>query len=134
VIPVECFHGEPLLRRRCSRKPGVRRSQADLCRLLEAVVAASFAVPPDSLRARSRRSADVAFARQAAMYLAHVACGMSYSAIGRSFRRDRTTAAHACRLVEERRDAPRIDRKLHALEAVCDDLARKFGNDAGLRR
>lgn len=123
MIPIEPVYGEPLPRRPLPRKPATRRSQARLCRLLEAAVAASFAVPPESLRARSRCSADVAFARQAAMYLAHVACGLSYSAVGRSFRRDRTTAAHACRLVEERRDDPVLDRQLHALESICADLA-----------
>jgi chromosomal replication initiation ATPase DnaA len=123
VIQVDSFFGEPLPWRPACRGPAARRSQAQLCRLLEAAVAASFAVPPESLRERSRCTADVAFARQAAMYLAHVACGLTYTAIGRSFRRDRTTAAHACRLVEERRDDPVLDRQLNALEIICADLA-----------
>jgi hypothetical protein len=50
--------------------------------------------------------------------------GLSYSAVGRLFERDRTTAAHACRLVEERRDDPAIDRLLYLLEGICTDLAR----------
>jgi chromosomal replication initiation ATPase DnaA len=76
------------------------------------------------LRAPSRRSADAVFARQSAMYLAHVVLGLRYSAIGRLFRRDRTTSAYACALVEERRDDPAIDRVLHTLEGLCGDLAR----------
>ena len=32
--------------------------------------------------------------------------------------RDRTTAAHACRVIEDRRDDPRFDAKLIALEAM----------------
>lgn len=124
---------EPLRRRRLIRRRRVLSPERLLCRLLEAAVAETFAVPPDSLRARSRLSADVAFARQAAMYLAHVACGLSYSAIGRAFRRDRTTAAHACRLVEERRDDPAIDRQLHALEAVGAELARTLRTGAEVR-
>ena len=69
---------------------------------LETVVAATFAVPVIDLRAGSRGSAAVAFARQSAMYLAHIAFGLSYAEVGRMFGRDRTTAAYACRLVEER--------------------------------
>jgi chromosomal replication initiation ATPase DnaA len=58
------------------------------------------------------------------MYLAHVVLSLRYSEIGRLFRRDRTTAAYACALVEERRDDPTIDRVLHTLESLCGDLAR----------
>ena len=75
---------------------------------LAALVAGSFAISPSDILSASRRSATAAFARQVAMYLAHVSFGASYSEIGRAFSRDRTTAAHACRVVEERRDDPRI--------------------------
>jgi chromosomal replication initiation ATPase DnaA len=91
--------------------------------MIEAAVAAAFMVPLGRVRARSR-GAEVAFARQVAMYLAHVGFGMSLKATARLFHRDRRTAAHACRRVEERRDDPAIDRQLHMLEATCADLAR----------
>jgi hypothetical protein len=110
--------------RRRRRKPPVGSNNARICRLVGAAVAATFAVPVDDLRAPSRGRADVAFARQASMYLAHVMLGLTYSAVGRLFERDRTTAAHACRLVEERRDDPAIDRLLYLLEGICTDLAR----------
>jgi hypothetical protein len=42
----------------------------------------------------------------------------------RLFCRDRTTAAYACALVEERRDDPAVDRVLDTLEGLCGDLAR----------
>ena len=99
-----------------------------LCRQLESLTAAAFAVPVGEMRAPSRRARTIAFARQSAMYLAHVTLGLSYSATGRLFDRDRTTAAHACRLVEDRRDDPAVDRTLVALEDICGVLAR----DAGL--
>jgi chromosomal replication initiation ATPase DnaA len=57
------------------------------------------------------------------MYLAHVVLSLRYSEIGRLFRRDRTTAAYASALVEERRDDPTIDRVLVTLEGLCGDLA-----------
>ena len=110
--------------RRFRRKLPRRDDTARICRLMEMAVAASFAVPVDELRAPSRCRADVAFARQTAMYLAHVALGLSYSATAVLFHRDRTTVAHACQLVEERRDDPAVDRVLHMLEGICCALAR----------
>jgi chromosomal replication initiation ATPase DnaA len=97
---------------------------ARLYGLMEKTVAAAFAVPLNELRAPSRRTADVAFARQSAMYLAHVALGLSLSMVGRIVDRHRTTAAHACLLVEMRRDDPTIDQLLDTLEDACGDLAR----------
>ena len=85
-------------------------------RLVEAVVSCACGVPVAELRASTRRGAPVAFARQVAMYLSHVALGLSLTATGRCFGRDRTTAAHACRLVEAHRDDPRFDLSLTHLE------------------
>jgi hypothetical protein len=95
-----------------------------LCELIARVTAAAFAVPIGELAAPSRRSAYVAFTRQCAMYLAHVCCGLSITAVGRGFGRDRATAAHACRLIEDRRDDPVVDAIVCSLECVCSNLRR----------
>lgn len=87
-----------------------------LQRQIEKSVSSAFRVPETELRARTRRRAQTAFARQVAMYLAHVGCGLSYSEVGRLFGRDRTTAAHACKLIEDRRDDPDLDLSLDHLE------------------
>jgi chromosomal replication initiation ATPase DnaA len=87
--------------------------------VIEAIVSSAFNTPVAQLRAATRQGAASAFARQCAMYLAHVVLGLNFSAVGRTFRRDRTTAAHACRLIEERREDPRIDAVIEALEAAC---------------
>jgi Bacterial dnaA protein helix-turn-helix len=108
--------------RRQRRRP--HDPTARLCALMESAIAVAFGVPVRELRAPTRRSAEAAFARQAAMYLAHVVLRQSYSAVGRLFHRDRTTAAYACALVEERRDDPVIDSLLQTLEDVCTDFAR----------
>jgi chromosomal replication initiation ATPase DnaA len=50
------------------------------------------------------------------MYLAHVVGGLSMSEISRLFGRDRTTVAHACARVEDRRDDAVFDRSLDFLE------------------
>ena len=97
-----------------------------LCDLVALATAAAFALPVGELIAASRRSADIAFARQSAMYLAHVTFGLSYSEVGRGFGRDRTTAAHACRLIEERRDDPAVDAVLGSLEDACGALRRRL--------
>ena len=52
------------------------------------------------------------------MYLAHVGCGLTLTEVGRLFARDRTTVAHACGLVEDRREEPPFDRALELLEGV----------------
>lgn len=109
--------------RRWRRKPPRDDDTARICWLMETAVAAAFAVAVEELRAPSRRCAPAAFARQSAMYLAHVVLGLSLGAVGRLFRRDRTTAAHACTMVEQRRDDPAVDRLLAMLESLCDDIA-----------
>ena len=116
-------------RRRRRWRPSARHRDARTCWLLEQAVAAAFAVPVDAVRASSRSTAEVAFARQCAMYLAHVALGASCHAVGRLFHRDRTTVAHACQLVELRRDDPAIDRMLDMLQGVCGDLAHHLARD-----
>ena len=87
--------------------------------VMELAVAAAFAVPASELRARTRGPASVALARQTAMYLAHVAFGLSLTKVGQVFGRDRTTAAHACRRMEDRREDPRLDTLLATLEQGC---------------
>lgn len=89
--------------------------------MIEVTVAAALDLPAEELAAKTRRTAPVAFARQISMYCAHVTFGWSLTEAGAVFSRDRTTAAHACRVVEDRRDEPEIDRLVgdveHALHA-----------------
>ncbi len=87
---------------------------------IEAVVAAAFRMPRDALRGANRGRAEIAFARQVAMYLAHTHFGMPLARVGTAFGRDRTTAAHACHTVEERRDDPMVEDMLARLEAALD--------------
>ena len=95
-----------------------------LCDLIAITVAAAFGVPLAELRATTRRPQPVAFARQSAMYLAHVVLGLTLTDVGRAFGRDRTTAAHACEQVENRRDDPALDAALQVLEHACGLLER----------
>lgn len=92
------------------------REQAAKVALMQETVARAWNVPIGEMRSPTRRQAPVAQARQVAMYLTHVIYGFSLSAVGRHFGRDRTTAAHACRLVEDRRDDANFDMLLDRLE------------------
>jgi chromosomal replication initiation ATPase DnaA len=119
---------------RCLAK-GVRSpvslGKSQLRRVIDPAVAAVFEVDVYDLRASTRRSTRTAFARQVAMYLAHVVCGLSLTEVGTLFARDRTTAAHACRVVEDRRDDPELDGRLEHLEravaALIDALFARRG-------
>jgi DnaA-like protein len=103
--------------------PGVPRSEGSAGRVA-AAVAAAFGVLPAQMRAHTRGPAPVALARQSAMYLSHVALGLSLSAVGRSFGRDRATARHACRLIAHRRTRPGIGLRLAALEHALGRMRR----------
>lgn len=74
--------------------------------------------PPNAipLRHPARGGVEIAFARQLAMYLAHVACGMNFTEAGALYDRHAKTAAHGCRVVEDRRDDPAFDRIVALLE------------------
>lgn len=77
---------------------------------LSAAAAAAVArLPAAALATPSRSRAPVARARQLAVYLHHVALGASLSACARTFARDRATVRHACAVIEDLRDDPRID-------------------------
>ena len=93
--------------------------------VISAAVAATFSVPLGEVLANSRRTAPVVLARWSAMYLAHVELGMNFTDVGRAFGRNRTTAARACELIEERREEPNLDAALTKLaHAVRRDLGK----------
>ncbi|QRG07620.1 chromosomal replication initiator DnaA [Xanthobacter dioxanivorans] len=85
-------------------------------RVITALVAAATGVSVEVLLARHRCTAPVAAARQLAMYLAHVALGLTQTEVALAFGRDRTTVAHACRRIEDLRDQAAFDRKVARME------------------
>ena len=109
-------------RARAARAAFGRRSRpasAESCRLAVRLESGRFEVPAAAIVAPGRGPAGAARARQAAIYLAHVALGVPLTAIAAEFKRDRTTAAHACRQVEDRRDDPAFDVALADLELAA---------------
>jgi hypothetical protein len=115
--------------------PKVRPAPADVlraCDIAEAVVATAlgrypagrFRTCPQVVPGPARAAA---FARQIAMYLAHVGFGLSMAEVGRAFGRDRTTVVHACHLIEDRRDEVHFDQMLDHLEQAATALRTASG-------
>ncbi|MEE9380969.1 MAG: helix-turn-helix domain-containing protein [Hyphomonadaceae bacterium] len=78
---------------------------------------------PGEILTDTRGNKDIASARQVAMYLAYVGFGMSLSRVAYAFGRDRSTVAHACHVIEDRRDDLGFDSWLDGLEEVLKQLA-----------
>jgi hypothetical protein len=98
------------------------REASRLRHVIEGTIGDVFGVLQSELAAQSRGKAPVALARQAAMYLAHVSCGLTLTDVGQIFARDRTTVAHACAVIEDRRDDPVFDRALELMEWAIPSL------------
>ena len=86
--------------------------------LVQIAVAEVTGVHLAALCAGVRGDARSAFARQMAMYLCRLVFDMSLGDIAAAFGRDRSTAAHAIRRIEEAREQPEIDRCTAWLEAA----------------
>lgn len=100
---------------------GALQSEHDAERLraiIESAVGRVFGITQDDFALATRGRARIALARQIAMYICHVVCCQSLTDVGRIFGRDRTTVAHACGVIEDRRDEPRFDRTLELLEHI----------------
>ncbi|MFZ5689748.1 MAG: helix-turn-helix domain-containing protein [Pseudomonadota bacterium] len=114
-IPVECRRGSR--DRTGPRCRSQRRTRTIPENRLFQAIEETFEIGADDLCAATRGRSNVAFARQTGMYLARVTLGMTLAQAGLLFARDRTTAAHACRLVEDLRDDVQFDTLLDAMEA-----------------
>ena len=95
----------------------VRDRDLAVAALITQVVAFSTGVDAEEIAAGGRTRSDAARARQIAMYLAHTALSWPLWRVGQAFGRDRTTAGHACGIVEELRDDRLFDTRMEALEA-----------------
>lgn len=97
-------------------------------RLIELAVTRVFGIHAEAIAGGSRGKAQVALARQVAMYLAHVSCCYNLTQVGEIFARDRTTVGHACMVVEDRRDDVQFDRVIALLELSVAALIEPRGN------
>ena len=89
------------------------------CQWVAFCVARDYGLDLVTLLAPTRGAPRAAFARQVAMYLAHIGFELNFVTISRVFHRDRTTVSHAYHLVEDGRDDIWLDCRLEALELFC---------------
>lgn len=89
-----------------------------LRQFVEHMIGRVFFVTQCELQRGSRGRAEAAFARQVAMYLSHVTFGLSMHDVGLMFERDRTTVAHACAVIEDRRDEAEFDLTMDLLASA----------------
>ena len=82
------------------------------------VASYSLDVPINEILDPRRGSAGAAFARHVAAYLCHVGFELSLGRIAAAFGRDRSTIAHACHVIEDRREDPQFDLWIGGLEAM----------------
>jgi chromosomal replication initiation ATPase DnaA len=94
---------------------------------VETAVAQVFGVAQVDLNVPTRGRKNTAQARQVAMYVTHISCGINLTDVGSMYGRDRTTVAHACALIEDRRDDPVFDRVLDLLEWIVRELMTQIG-------
>ncbi|MGQ0549395.1 MAG: chromosomal replication initiator protein DnaA [Armatimonadota bacterium] len=101
------------------------RSRIVTIQAIQTAVAEFFRIRPEEMRAK-RRTKDLAFPRQIAMYLARELTDASLPRIGEEFGgRDHTTVIHACQRV---RETLRGDAHLTAsLKRLTEDLQRHSG-------
>lgn len=100
------------------RRSEQRVRDAAAARLAAGVSAFALDVEVEDVLGELRGRADVAFARQVAAYLCHTAFEMSLTRVATAFERDRSTVAHACHLIEDRRDEPHFDVWIDTLETM----------------
>ena len=124
--------GEDKRRGRHGRSNDNAGDQRGVDLLVAACVMTVFGVSQEELFRPTRGPARIALARQVAMYLHHVILARSLSAVAVRFGRDRTTVAHACQMIEERRDSSEFDALVISLEmAIADGLKHLRGTRAG---
>ena len=99
-------------------------------RVSEAAAAAFCAVSLGAIRGASRGIQPNAQARQTGIYFAHVVFSLNLTRAGGVFGRDRTTARHACAIIEDRRENRGYDRALEQLEPALRIWVESFARRA----
>lgn len=95
-----------------------RAEDEAFARLAADVASYALGVPADAILRLPREDRRVAFARQVAMYLCHVAFELSLQRVANAFGRDRSTVAHACHLIEDKREEERFEFWVTGLETM----------------
>ncbi len=84
--------------------------------IVVAAVSLEFGISDTNLVSPEKAGRHLRFARQVAMYLAHIVYELNHTQIGRLFSKDRSTVSHACKVIEDSREDGVFDMKLIRLE------------------
>ncbi len=95
------------------------RPERVICQAVRLMTAEFIFAAGDRIGLRRERRRLACHIRQIAMYVCHVALQMTMTTIGDGFGRDRSTVAHACAVVEDRRDDRDFDEFVGAIERVA---------------
>lgn len=96
-------------------------------RLAADLTSYALGVPAEEIMTAGRGRPSAVLARQIAMYLCHTGCTLSLARVAAAFGRDRSTVAHACRLIEDKRDEPTFDGWIGALENALREAPPRGG-------
>ncbi len=99
---------------------------AACAQIVIANVSIIYRMPISAIMNERRGRQKVSDARQVSQYLCHIGFQQSFSTIGKIFKRDRTSVAHACQRVEGERDKPKNDLAIECLEWGVMALARSL--------
>tara|TARA_R110002110_G_scaffold7408_1_gene37388 strand:- start:409 stop:753 length:345 start_codon:yes stop_codon:yes gene_type:complete len=91
------------------------QKDGDRAYLAAALTAYALGLKLETILSLERGRPIEARARHIAIYLTHVALGMSLARVARAFDRDRSTIAYACHLIEDKRDDTDFDGWLEQL-------------------
>ncbi|MEM6414986.1 MAG: helix-turn-helix domain-containing protein [Pseudomonadota bacterium] len=97
------------------------------------VMAEAFNNSLGRLTMSSRQKANVAFARQIAMYLSHIVGQLSMREVSIEFEREPSTVVYACQAIEELRDKPIFERQMQFLEEALHERIVEIRADLKLR-
>lgn len=95
-----------------------RRQLRLMCETVRRVVAELQGMTDDRKQERTDMRRAACHVRQIGMYVCHVSLQLSLTDIGFGFGRDRTTVAHACKMVEDRRDDTAYDEFVSLVERL----------------
>ncbi|WP_181704313.1 helix-turn-helix domain-containing protein [Chthonobacter albigriseus] len=104
--------------------------------MVEQLVLRTFALELGTLQWPNRGQALNAFARQVAIYVMHVNLGLNLTDCAAVYGRDRTTAAYACRKIEDLREYRAVDAMVDTIEQAVQRWQHLTGRAGapGMRR